>query len=169
MENQKSKAYISLEEKSEECIAKKHSLYEYYKHLIVPKTYGTFRIYANSIEKLILNYNKSGHITDKEASELREYIAQKRLVKERVIECDVNLEKYLDDIESLIDTIEISNKKRNTIFSIFFSLINNIKTLINLKSEEVTIKETKHGIIVTVNVDGDVVNIVSRKYTKMFI
>lgn len=151
---EKSVYYDRIKKKTEEIILCNESISDYLKHLIIPKTYGSFRVYANSIERVLDDYQGSAYITDNEIAEIKTLMMQKRIKKDRLLDVSIDYNSYFFKFAEYLDIlprdVKIDRAKANSLLITPLLPFMQVKDVIELKISDVFIEDCTQGKLLRV-------------------
>lgn len=170
-----SQAYLRVKKTIEDKKTKGLSVFDYLKSLIIPKTYGTFRIYAKAIEDVLQEfetsssrYNNANDMTAESILHIRELMNEKKLKKGRLVEVNIKFGAFFEEAERQIEYI--SREKMNILFLVPFLNLKQIKECMNLKFSNITINEM-HGDYIMIahnSITNETFKIYIKKYGEFY-
>lgn len=146
---------ISIEERVENKIqsliknqpieVQREKIVSYIESLIVPKTYGTFRIYAKTIGETMNQYYQAKILTSEDLGYLQDLLDKKRKMKTMVETININYHEFFKDMELILefDLKETMLPKLNVLMLIPFLHLQSIKEILDVKIKDIEFKSIK--------------------------
>ncbi|MEA1914843.1 MAG: hypothetical protein U9N30_05965 [Campylobacterota bacterium] len=135
--------------KINEHIEKGTSVKDYLEDLIVPKTYGSFRIYAKSIQDALVEYANQSDLTPENIQYINQLMEKKRKQKVIISKSKIDFESYFEKLQLSLDYAPeaLDQSKLNVLFILPFFHKPQMVEAFRLVLSKTTVKEAGAGYI----------------------